>query len=318
MWPVLPDDAEVADWLRRLGADPLDAAQLLAARPGPERLDELAATRDALVAGIGVVDRELPWPDEADTDTYFYAWVLLDALPAIRGYHEKLDIPDDVSWHSLADFGLQLARYRRLRGRGGLASSDWLTLHFRGLLYRLGRLQFQRLAGLPPSPTGELLARAAAEAARASGQPGTGSALAVHITADQPLTPRACDESFAAAARFFGRYYPSEEYRWGVCDSWLLDDQLARYLPPDSNILRFQRRFEVPDATAATEADLTVLKYVFDRPAKPLRDGDLDALPQATTLQRAVVGHLRDGGHWWSRAGWCRLEPEASPLTWAE
>jgi GNAT-like C-terminal domain/N-acyltransferase N-terminal domain len=325
LWPVLPDDAEVADWLRRLGADPLDAAQLLAARPGPERLDELTATRDALVAGIGVVDRELPWPDEADTDTYFYAWVLLDALPAIRGYHEKLDIPDDVSWHSLADFGLQLARYRRLRGRGGLASSDWLTLHFRGLLYRLGRLQFQRLAGLAPSPTGELLAgdargaghgqrppaRAAAEAARASGQPDTGSALSVHITADQPLTPRACDDSFAAAARFFGRYYAEEEYRWGVCDSWLLDDQLARYLPPESNILLFQRRFEVPEGTEAAEADLTVLKYVFDRPAEPLRDGDLDALPQVTTLQRAVVGHLRDGGHWWSRSGWCRL-------AWAE
>lgn len=293
---MLPDDAEVADWLRRLGADPLDAAQLLGARPGPERLDELAAVRDTLVAGIGVVDEELPWPDEAGTDTYFYAWTLLDALPAIRGYHEKLDIPDEVSWHSLADFGLQLARYRRLRGRGGLASSDWLTLHFRGLLYRLGRLQFQRTAGLAPPP--------------AAGWPGTGSALSVHVTADQPLTPRACDESFATAARFFDRYHPDEEYRWAVCHSWLLDDQLARYLPPDSNILRFQRRFEVPEGTAADEADLTVLKYVFDRPAAPLRDGELDALPQATTLQRAVVGHLRDGGHWRSRSGWCRLEPD--------
>ena len=324
MWPVLPDDAEVADWLRRLGADPLDAAQLLAARPGPDRLDELAATRDALVAGIGVVDEELPWPDEADTETYFYAWTLLAALPAIRGYHEKLDVTDEVSWHSLADFGLQLARYRRLRGRGGLASSDWLTLHFRGLLYRLGRLQFQRLAGLPPSPAGGLLAAAAVRDARAgdargagrsqrspaTGRPETGAALSVHIPADEPLTPRACDESFAAAASFFDRYHPDEEYRWAICHSWLLDDQLARYLPPDCNILRFQRRFEVPDGAEAHEADLTVLKYVFDRPAEPLRDGELDALPQATTLQRAIVGHLRDGGHWRSRSGWCRLEPD--------
>jgi hypothetical protein len=283
---VLPDDAELADWLPRLGVAPADAADLLAARPGPDRYGALTATREELVAGMGVVDDELPWPDEPDTDTWFYAWALLSALPAVRGYHGRQGIPDDVSWASLADFGLQLARYRRLHGRAGLASSDWLTLHFRGILYRLGRLQFQR-NDIPEA---------------------TGPALSVHITADGPLTPRACDESFAWAARFFRRHYPDEGYRWAVCGSWLLDEQLAGYLPPDSNIIRFQQRFQVPEGAPTHEADLTVLKYVFDRPPTPLLPGELDALPQETSLQRAIVGHLRAGGHWWERTGWCDLQ----------
>ena len=92
-----------------------------------------------------------------------------------------------------------------------------------------------------------------------------------------------------------------------VCNSWLLDDQLARYLPEDSNILGFQRRFRVPDEAPVSDGDLTILKFVFDRPETPLRPGELDALPQRTTLERAVVGHLRDGGHWYSRAGWYDL-----------
>jgi len=49
------------------------------------------------------------------------------------------------------------------------------------------------------------------------------------------------------------------------------------------------------------------LKFVFDRPPTPLRPGDLDALPQRTSLQRALVAHLRSGGHWWTRVGWCDL-----------
>jgi hypothetical protein len=282
---VLPDDAEVAGWLPRLGVAPADAVDLFAGRPSRGRYAAVAESRDDLVPLIGVRDRKLPWPGESGADSYFYAWTLLAALPAIREYHAQLGVADEVSWHTLADFGLQLARHRRMRGRPGLASSDWLTLHFRGILYRLGRLQFERLD--VPEFGGE--------------------ALFAHIPADGPLSPDACDESFAWAARFFPRHYQHEEYRTAVCHSWLLDNQLARYLGPDANIVRFQQRFRVPDDVPAQPGDLTVLKFVFDRPETPLRPGELDALPQRTTLERAIVGHLRDGGHWFSRTGWCDL-----------
>jgi hypothetical protein len=280
---VLPRDVELAGWLPRLGVDAADAADLLAARPGPDRLAALTRARDELVAGIGTVGDALDWRERSDEETWFHAWVLLSALPAIRRYHDELGVAEEVSWRSLADFGLQLARYRRLHGRPGLASPHWLTLHFRGMLYRLGRLQFQR-----------------AEVPEAGG-----SVLSVHITADGPLTPSSCDESFAWAARFFPQHFPDLAYRRAYCHSWLMDGQLAGYLSPDANILRFQRRFVVPDGAPVQSADLDVLKFVFDRPPTPLRPGDLDGLPQRSSLQRALVAHLRCGGHWWTRVGWC-------------
>src|SRR5262249_22677272 len=86
--------------------------------------------------------------------------------------------------------------------------------------------------------------------------------------------------------------------RVATCTSWLLDDQLAEYLPADSNILAFQRRFEpVP---GAQDDDASMLRAVFGADHAQA----LDALPQETTLQRAVVRHLRSGRHWRMRTGW--------------
>ena len=87
----------------------------------------------------------------------------------------------------------------------------------------------------------------------------------------------------------------------GTCGSWLMDEQLAEYLPSDSNILRFQRRFTI-DSGWSVQGDDDVVRFVFGQ----LPD-TLDELPQRTTLQRAVVQHLRDGRHWYIRQGWLAL-----------
>ncbi len=84
-------------------------------------------------------------------------------------------------------------------------------------------------------------------------------------------------------------------------------DQLAAYLPEKSNIIRFQRRFEV--FTDRGPADWAPLEHVFHRRYEGPRVPDrlLDELPQETALQRAIVTHLRSGGHWYNRTGWFPL-----------
>jgi hypothetical protein len=180
----------------------------------------------------------------------------------------------------------------------GTASFDrpgWLSLHFRGLLFRLGRLQFQR-GRFPPDWPNDA---SAPERDGTGDHPGPGAlALNVHIPeSGGPLSPDACSTSFVQARNLFARSFPEEPYRLARCTSWLLDPQLAAYLPPTSNIVRFQERFHL--VAGGANGDAEVMRFVF-RQVEPT----LDALPRRTTLERAAVEHLRAGQHWQVRSGW--------------
>jgi hypothetical protein len=116
------------------------------------------------------------------------------------------------------------------------------------------------------------------------------------------MSPTACDESFAQASEFFPRHFPGEDYRTAVCYSWLLDEQLAEYLPAESNIIRFQRRFR--PAYTPREDDSVIKQFVFgDRAA------NVDECPRRTALERAVVDHIKAGRHWHNGSGWLELRP---------
>jgi hypothetical protein len=246
-------------------------------------MGSIAATRvfPDLPEGMGVLHR------------YFYVFVFVAALPHVRAFHRAREIPDDISRLTLADLGRNMAVHRRRYGTGGLDVAFWLMLHFRAAIYQLGRLQFQRA----------ILGNRTGNAITAAGLPyGPGDpALSVHIPDFYgPLAPAACDESFARAREFFARYFPEESYHIAVCRSWLLDDQLAEYLPADGNIVRFQHRFR--PAFRPHYDDEDILRFVFGRLTP-----SLDDLPQRTILERAVVGHLKAGHHWSGGAGWLQL-----------
>src|SRR5215472_16276655 len=102
------------------------------------------------------------------------------------------------------------------------------------------------------------------------------------------MDPVSCDKSFAAAGEFFPRYFPDYASRIVTCTSWLLDDQLLEYLPADSNIVRFQKRFElVPDVR---EYDESIFHFVFGKPASAA-----PSIQPRTTLERAILKHLENG-----------------------
>jgi hypothetical protein len=115
------------------------------------------------------------------------------------------------------------------------------------------------------------------------------------------LDPAACDASFTLAREFYATHYPEEPHRIAVCKSWLMDRQLATFLPETSNIVRFQQRFGIA-YTPEAPGDRDTLEFVFRTPEVPL-----DQLPQRTTLERAVVHHLQTGGHFYGGMGWIPL-----------
>jgi len=150
----LPDVHEVSDLFMLLGVSPADAADIIDAWPTPDQAPEiwwlLERCYQQLVAQVG---EPRPSPRRqwqplplhlAATGRLFYVYVFLATLPTIRQWHHEHGIADDVSWATLADLGEHIAIYRRIFGTAGLDVPEWMTLHFRGALYRLGRLQFER------------------------------------------------------------------------------------------------------------------------------------------------------------------------------
>ncbi|WP_201260934.1 acyltransferase domain-containing protein [Embleya scabrispora] len=293
------------------------AAVLLDLSVPHEDVNELLSTRSALladpvlrelferavrvlVADLGTPTRRRPVPPlpaaAGGAGRWFHVYVYVAALPHVLAHHRALGIPPEVSRRTLADLGRHLALHRRRHGSGGLSARHWPGYHFRGELYQLGRLQFQRST---------MRDRAAASATAFGLDHGPDDpALELHIPDFLgPMSPAACDESLDLARAFFPRHYPEERYAVAVCGSWLLDPQLREYLPPESNIIRFQRRFHLySDPTGPRPEDTAPIGFVFGDPGLPV-----PSLPRDTSLQRAIGDHLRAGRHWHVRTGWFEL-----------
>ncbi|MER5458973.1 acyltransferase domain-containing protein [Micromonospora sp. NPDC002389] len=278
--PVKADAPALLDWL---AVRPDDAAEIMAGWPDPDSPSWTPELRWLLDRSIALVRADLggydwlpPGPelprDRGPAWRHLYVYAYLALLDVVRAFHRDHGVPDAVSWTTLADLGRNLAIDRRMHREGWPVMQSWLTLHARGGLYELGRLQHHR---------------------------GEGS-IGLHIPEAGPLTPQAVTDSLDAARTFFPRHFPDEEYATFSCGSWLLDPQLREYLPEDSHIVRFQRRFtlepyEEPDGL---DADVEVLRFVFRSLSTPL-----DELPRRTALHRAIVDHLRAGRHWHWRRG---------------
>jgi hypothetical protein len=293
----LPDDAEMASILRELEVPEEDIPAAIASRPDRERQPDawwlLERSVVALVSTMGGFDAPQWFPSPYTVpgmNPFFFVHVFLATLPHTRRHHRKRGIPDDIARATLADLGRNVRVNRKRYGEGGLEVSHWLMLHFRGMIYQLGRLQFERT-----KTWGAIVSAASALGEDASPQD---FALSIHIPDFMgPMTPEACDASFEWAREFFATYFPDEPYRRAVCSSWLLDPHLKDYLSPSSNIVRFQDRFEI--AEGGRDSDTTVLQFVFGS-----APDDLTTLPQRSSLERAVVTHLQNGGHWQFRPGW--------------
>ncbi|MCX2946884.1 acyltransferase domain-containing protein [Lentzea sp. NEAU-D7] len=279
----LPAKAHAPAILDRLAVRPDDAAEVVAGWPDAGSPLWTPELRWLLDRSIALVRADLgghqwlpPGPalprDRGPAWRHLYVYAYLALVDVVTHHHRERGIPDAVTWTTLADLGRNLAIDRRMNREGWPVMQSWLTLHTRGAVYELGRLQHHRGDG----------------------------ALSLHIPDSGPLTPQAVAASLDEARAFFPRHFPGEHYTAFSCGSWLLDPQLREYLPGDSNIIRFQEMFELEphEEQEGLDADVEVRRFVFRTLSTPL-----DRLPRDTVLQRAVVDHLRAGRHWHWRRG---------------
>jgi hypothetical protein len=296
--------------LRRLGVEEADLAEIVAELPSDSRDETIWWLLERAVHGV-LLDIDDPHAIRrmpalpmhlGPVARLFWIYAFLAAVEPIRQWHADHGVPDQVSWDTLADLGRQIRLFRQRTGRAGLDNQWWLSLHFRGALFALGRLQFNpfRLCTGPAGPLfwydGAVLQTMAPEFQR--GAP----ALGVHIPQAGPLTVAACDAAFSQAGTFFATHFPEDATNIAVCTSWLLDEQLADYLPADSNIVSFQRRFSL--VPGSRQADSAPFQFVFGKSHEAA--GQIEP---RTSLERTLIAHLASGGHWHLRTGWLKLGP---------
>jgi hypothetical protein len=316
---ALPGGDAVGELLAQLNVDPADAADVLASLPSPDGWPEwwwlLERSVHQLTSSMGDPSQSHGgWPDWIGSEQAvplarrcFMAHVFLATVPHTRVWHLARGIPDDTSWASLQDLGRHMAIHRRTYGATGVDAAWWLSHCLRGESFDLGRLQFTYFELAHGDDTPWWYPWDEAETLGEGFRQGD-ACIGVHIPESGPMTPEACDESFGQAAAFFPRYFPvpSQSRRLATCWSWLLDDELGNWLPEESNIMRFQRRFElVPGGMPTNDA----LKFVFRTPipSEGVNEQFLASLPVRTTLERAIIAHLRASGQWRSCSGWVDL-----------
>lgn len=275
-----------AEALDLFGLDQQDRAdyEALLATPG----DRAAVTRarTLLRSRLGTFPADPPTLD-VDGEVWLRA-LAAEALPVVEWYRAH-QIGTDVVADTLADVGHHIALHRRGTGRFGLDAGPWLTAHFGGTLFRLGRLQF-------------LLRRPRLREPRPPGHERDRWLLDVHIPASGPMLPGAVARGFERAADFFPRHFPEQQASVAVCHSWLLDPYLAQHLPEDANLVAFQEiwtPYGKPDP-----APTDPLWFLF-------HTRDLDRVPElsrATTLQRVVLERIDGGGTWQRGRGYRELD----------
>ncbi|WP_460760397.1 acyltransferase domain-containing protein [Nocardiopsis oceani] len=241
-----------------------------------------------------------PWPTlvEAEDPRVRVAslWAFAAMVPEQLARHGRWGIDRSVTVATLADVGVQVARSRWLFGRLSVETAAWVAAQLRGRLFWVGGLQLEPAVLVDQGPV-----RWFSEEEAAGLGPGMGvgdPVLRLHIPSGG-LDPVAVDGALGRA-RGFARDHLGIDPVVATCTSWLLDPWWGEVLGEGSNIVRFQRRFELVGEGSPGESD--VFRFVFGMPSV-----DVARAPRRTRLERAAVERLESGGGLRVLTGWLRL-----------
>jgi len=267
--------------------------------------DEWVKLLAALVTYVrrsrGDIDVPLPiWLDLDDAGQsgrllYFYLFALccqdVSEFLLARGAPRELI---DVTLRALARHG---AIHRRKWGTVGVDAGWWMLPILRGELVQVGSLQFHCVTLGVGTLSPDIWYNDGDAAKLGPGFRRGDLSLGIHIPDGADLSPVRVDETLREARYVLSRLWPSTQRRLATCRTWMLDQRLAQSLSPVSNLVQFQRRFQILDQSLDDDND--VLEFVFRRPGAALRE-----LPQTTTLERVIVDVLQRGEHWHTSVGW--------------
>ena len=209
--------------------------------------------------------------------------VLLSGLDDLKSFYKKNNIPDKVLTDTLYDVGRVMDECYARNNRYVIepAIFEWLNMHFTGRLFHLCRLQFEAIKFYEDNDylkKGDYV-------------------INVHIPAGDKMLHDDVAESYRQAVVFFRKLLPEYNFKYFICESWMLSPQLSDILDQSSNLIKFFNDYEL----YGTGENDGFFDNIFVK--KPT---DLNTLPEKTTLQRAIKNLLLSGEKFISGRG-CNL-----------
>jgi hypothetical protein len=178
---------------------------------------------------------------------------------------------------AMCDLRYKLIECHLVYGIWGSFVCSWFKRFFNATRFALGRLQFETIRFRKSYQKNGVTLHAES------------TVINVHIPrTGGRLLPDEVKDSYRQAAEFFKERYHLDKIIF-VCDSWLLYPPNAEVLSEHSNLRQFISDYDIIEW--AVYPNYAQVWRLFDRNF----DGDVDQLPQDSSLRRAYADWIRKG-----------------------
>ncbi len=158
----------------------------------------------------------------------------------------------------------------------GLKNYAWIQNHLKCELFRIGRLQYQFFVCNNPKYNYEYLPFDKGE-----------NTVFIHIPQGEKLDYSKCIDSIKQAKEFFEKHFADFDYKFFICESWLLYEDNWAFMKPSCNILQFQSLFDI---VMSTRDDKQAIERIFGK-----RHLIKKFYPENTSLQSSAKHFMLDG-----------------------
>ena len=180
-----------------------------------------------------------------------------------KGMWSKLS--EDIWIETMKCFSRFVNEYYCSYGKYGFDRGFWTTRQINAKLFRIGELEYELCE----------------------------NTIGIHIPSDTQLKEHLLQESMVQARQFLKEWFPKWADAPMECTSWLLSPVLKEMLSGNSNILQFQKAFEIVSVDMEPN---DVLEWAFKLTDKQQKEVCLDKLPEETSLQKKIKEYLLKGG----------------------
>lgn len=204
---------------------------------------------------------------------------LLNCTQALFERYKEGSVSENIYWDTMMDLKYKLVECIDCEEVYGVMCWSWYREFFTMERFAIGRFQYQ-------------MSQTSVDYTTKNGykiKAGTPS-LDIHIPSSGiPLTDEVRFDSYKKAHKYFRDYFETDESIF-ECSSWLLYPRHKEFLPPNSNILKFDNDFEL--IRSEEKEGFSNGWRVFGK----YSDLPYDKLPTDTTLRKVYAQWLIENG----------------------